>query len=1462
MKAETGQLPPLHPTPLLPTLPACLHHSSCTTCCSPYCPRVSAPLMMHTAYSLKIYDGENTDAPLLGSEIFCGQEFSTPLLSSGHSLVLHFHSDGVCSGQTITVPAGGSGFIESPLYPDVYPGDISCGWLLQTDPGHRINVNFDKLLLNNDCTASNIQFYDGSSQSANLLGQFCQTDSPSLSPPNDVSSTTNFLYFSFSGDSNPVNEMFQLVYSTDIDDCAGSNDCQNGVCRDGVNTYTCDCTAGYMGDLCERVAYCADLPCQFGTCYEVADRFTCACDPGYDGLTCDNDIDECSSTPCGHGGQCEDQVNGFICSCADGFTDDTCQTNINECESAPCQHDSPCVDEVNGYQCLCTAGYEGNQCQTDINECESNPCLHGSTCIDGLNNYECICVLGYNGINCEQELNECGTAPCQHESTCLDLVNDYQCICTPGYNGNNCQNDINECASLPCQHVSTCNDEVNGYQCECQPGYEGTNCQIDTNECASLPCQHGSTCHDEVNGYQCECQPGYEGTNCQLDVDECASNPCQNGSPCEDQIDGYQCECLPGYDGTHCQIDINECASLPCQHGSTCTDEVNGYQCACLPGYDGINCQTDINECASKPCANDGECSDLVNGYKCRCQVGYTGTNCTKDVDECASDPCYNDGECVDLVNSYRCDCAEGFIGDRCEAEDIKEVCAGGQDDIEGSGLVWDETEPGETNIKACPEGVIGNASRLCDVTANWANPDLSGCVSPAFAELNNKVELLKSGNASASDVLDLATSLQNITGGGEEERAESKKIYPGDMDIAAKSFGVIAGATGSAKGLDVDTAKDLTMACAGTFDNVADESQLHAWKNANNPGKVASSVTEMMGSMEAIVDVVVRQDAKTRNSSQSYDNSTEEETILLIKEKNLEIQVKTWGDQDEESTGVIETDEDGQPLSRVELPADLLDWADEINSTGPVRIMTAKYKSAGDLLTLESSAAENESRSDFVNTNVLSVKVLGLPEDNFQDLASPVRLVFKHKETGANNSRCVYLNMTSIDAETRWSNVGCYVKSTNATHTVCECTHLTNFAILMDVHGVHDKIAVGHQTALSVLSYIGGTLSVLGCFFSIIIYQFFRLKSDRIRVHENLAATIALSQLIFLVGIERNEVQWVCKVIAIVLHYSLTAMFCWMLVEGIQLYLALVHVFGSSSHIKKYLLLGWGAPLFIVGISVGVFYEEYAPPDGFCWMTQKMILIIFVPTVSILIILNTAVLVIVLKVMMTSLTAREKSKDSDTSQIKTGMKAAMVLLPLLGLTWVFGYLSVSSYTLVFTYLFAICNSLQGLFFFIAHCVMNIEVKKAYERRYGRKRALHSMTTSSTAPMSSRSGVSSATSKSMRKPSSDTTELTKRNSTSTAVTGVGCDNPALDVSPSKDSGKTKDGTMNNTSEVIGTDSKKTAPGAVKVNDIQCLVKNSEKVNDEEKGLVEGAKVAMTTILSKDINIKMDGSNIA
>ena len=50
------------------------------------------------------------------------------------------------------------------------------------------------------------------------------------------------------------------------------------------------------------------------------------------------------------------------------------------------------------------------------------------------------------------------------------------------------------------------------------------------------------------------------------------------------------------------------------------------------------------------------------------------------------------------------------------------------------------------------------------------------------------------------------------------------------------------------------------------------------------------------------------------------------------------------------------------------------------------------------------------------------------------------------------------------------------------------------------------------------------------------------------------------------------------------------------------------------------------------------------------------------------------------------------------------------MLLPILGLTWVFGLLAVNSATIVFQYLFTVFNSFQGLFIFLINCAFNSEV--------------------------------------------------------------------------------------------------------------------------------------------------------
>ena len=56
-----------------------------------------------------------------------------------------------------------------------------------------------------------------------------------------------------------------------------------------------------------------------------------------------------------------------------------------------------------------------------------------------------------------------------------------------------------------------------------------------------------------------------------------------------------------------------------------------------------------------------------------------------------------------------------------------------------------------------------------------------------------------------------------------------------------------------------------------------------------------------------------------------------------------------------------------------------------------------------------------------------------------------------------------------------------------------------------------------------------------------------------------------------------------------------------------------------------------------------------------------------------------------------------QADKTSHLERARQGVKACAVLFPLLGLTWVFGVLSVTDAGLVFQYIFTIFNSLQVL---------------------------------------------------------------------------------------------------------------------------------------------------------------------
>lgn len=55
-------------------------------------------------------------------------------------------------------------------------------------------------------------------------------------------------------------------------------------------------------------------------------------------------------------------------------------------------------------------------------------------------------------------------------------------------------------------------------------------------------------------------------------------------------------------------------------------------------------------------------------------------------------------------------------------------------------------------------------------------------------------------------------------------------------------------------------------------------------------------------------------------------------------------------------------------------------------------------------------------------------------------------------------------------------------------------------------------------------------------------------------------------------------------------------------------------------------------------------------------------------------------------------------------------VQGALALEVLLGSTWVFGYFFINESTVVMAYTFTVLNSIQGLFIFVFHCLLNKKV--------------------------------------------------------------------------------------------------------------------------------------------------------
>lgn len=77
-------------------------------------------------------------------------------------------------------------------------------------------------------------------------------------------------------------------------------------------------------------------------------------------------LDACdANNSCHNNAKCFLNVGRELCICAAGFTGKTCDEQIDECLSSPCQHGGKCIDGLNNYTCDCSnIFFQGPACET------------------------------------------------------------------------------------------------------------------------------------------------------------------------------------------------------------------------------------------------------------------------------------------------------------------------------------------------------------------------------------------------------------------------------------------------------------------------------------------------------------------------------------------------------------------------------------------------------------------------------------------------------------------------------------------------------------------------------------------------------------------------------------------------------------------------------------------------------------------------------------------------------------------------------------------------------------------------------------------------------------------------------------------------------------------------------------------------------------------------------------------
>uniref|UniRef100_H0VXA3 Adhesion G protein-coupled receptor D2 n=1 Tax=Cavia porcellus TaxID=10141 RepID=H0VXA3_CAVPO len=309
------------------------------------------------------------------------------------------------------------------------------------------------------------------------------------------------------------------------------------------------------------------------------------------------------------------------------------------------------------------------------------------------------------------------------------------------------------------------------------------------------------------------------------------------------------------------------------------------------------------------------------------------------------------------------------------------------------------------------------------------------------------------------------------------------------------------------------------------------------------------------------------------------------------------------------------------------------------------------------------------------------------------------------------------------------WATTSCSVLALHRDSTACFCNHSTSFAILLQVYDV--QRGPEEESLLRTLSFVGCGVSFCALATTFLLFLVARVpKSERTTVHKNLTFSLASAEGLLMASEWAKTSQVACVAVTAAMHLLFLAAFSWMLVEGLLLWSKVVAVsMRPGPRMWLYYTAGWGSPTVIVAVTLVTSPGDYVA-SGHCWLNVHTDAIwAFAGPVLFVLAANTCILFRVVTVTVSSARRRARMLSPQPGlqqqlgiQMWATVKPVLVLLPVLGLTWLVGVLVHLSPA--WAYAAVGLNSLQGPYIFLVYAACNAEVRNALQRVTEKKAAL------------------------------------------------------------------------------------------------------------------------------------------